>query len=146
VIYAEGVPAETLLFVEENAVDFADYFRQYGWGGRLELMSRFRSAISPWIDLRNRAEVLRNRSEEGGFIIGLRCFATGRRKAVSFPLRNSRLPTSRRTARSGNKEPRKRRAGPTDAFGLRGEVGGRRAPKHGDEISCSGSLDNAGWP
>jgi hypothetical protein len=79
VIYAEGAPAETLLFVEENAVNFADYFRQYGtpptdevrcaphihiWGGRVELMSRFRSAISPWIDLRDQADVVRDRLEE----------------------------------------------------------------------------------
>jgi hypothetical protein len=82
VIYAAGAPAETLLFVEENAVNFADYFRRYGtpamdevrcaphihiWGGRIELMSRFRSAISPWIDVRNRAEVLRDRLEEAAF-------------------------------------------------------------------------------
>ena len=30
VIYAEGAPAETLLNVEESAVNFADYLRQYG--------------------------------------------------------------------------------------------------------------------
>ena len=30
VVYAEGVPAETLLKVEESAVNFADYFRRYG--------------------------------------------------------------------------------------------------------------------
>jgi hypothetical protein len=79
VIYAEGAPAETLLSVEENAVNFAGYFRQYGtpttdevrcaphihiWGGRVELMSRFRSAISPWIDLRDQADVARDRLEE----------------------------------------------------------------------------------
>jgi hypothetical protein len=82
VIYAEGAPAETLLNVEENAVNFADYLRQYGtpardevrcaphihiWGGRVELMSRFRSAISPWIDLRDRADVVRDRLEEGAY-------------------------------------------------------------------------------
>jgi Hint domain len=60
VIYAEGAPVETLLSVDESAVNFADYFRTYGvptgdeapclpmlanWrpGG---LKSRFRSAIS----------------------------------------------------------------------------------------------------
>jgi Hint domain len=83
VIYAEGAPAETLLNVEESAVNFAEYFRQYGTpatdenrcapyvdilGGREELKSRFRSALSPWIDLRNQAEVIRDRLEEGGFI------------------------------------------------------------------------------
>ena len=30
VVYAEGAPAETLLNVEESAVNFADYFRRYG--------------------------------------------------------------------------------------------------------------------
>jgi hypothetical protein len=82
-IYAEGVPAETLINVQESAVNFADYLRRYGtaatdeepcapyihiWGGRPELGSRLRSAISPWIDLRNRAEVLRDRLEERGFV------------------------------------------------------------------------------
>ena len=81
VVYAEGAPAETLLNVEESAVNFAEYLRQYGtqatdegrcapyvhiWGGRVELTSRFRSALSPWIDLRNRADVLRDRLEEDG--------------------------------------------------------------------------------
>jgi hypothetical protein len=84
VIYAEGMPAETLLYVEESAVNFAEYLRQYRtrapdeircapyvhiWGGRVELMSRLRSALSPWIDLRDRADVLRDRLEERG--IGL---------------------------------------------------------------------------
>jgi hypothetical protein len=32
------------------------------------LKSRLRSAISPWIDLRNRVEVLRDRLEERGFV------------------------------------------------------------------------------
>jgi hypothetical protein len=82
-IYAEGVPAETLINVQESAVNFADYLRRYGtaatdeepcapyihiWGGRPELGSRLRSAISPWIDLRNRAEALRDRLEERGFV------------------------------------------------------------------------------
>jgi hypothetical protein len=79
VIYAEGVPAETLLEVTESAVNFADYFRQYGtpatdetrcapyvyaFGGRDELKSRFRSALSPWVDLRNEADKFRDRMEE----------------------------------------------------------------------------------
>ena len=55
VIYAEGAPAETLFTVDESAVNFADYLRQYGTpttegarcaplipvGGRDELKSRF---------------------------------------------------------------------------------------------------------
>jgi Hint domain len=81
VVYAEGAPAETLLKVEDSAVNFAVYFRRHGasatdedrcaphvhiWGGRPELVSRFRSALSPWIDLRNQADVIRDRLEEGG--------------------------------------------------------------------------------
>ena len=83
VIYAEGAPAETLLNVEESAVNFADYLRQHGttatdedrcaphihiWGGRIELMSRVRSALSPWIDLRDRADVVRDQLEEREFV------------------------------------------------------------------------------
>jgi hypothetical protein len=80
VVYAGGAPAETLLKVDESAVNFAEYLRQYGTpkaeetrcapyvhvrGGRAELMSRARSALSPWVDLRNRADVVRDRLEEG---------------------------------------------------------------------------------
>ncbi len=82
VIYAEGVPAETLLHVDESFVNFAEYLRQYGapadearcapyvhvQGGRAELMSRFRSALSPWIDFRNKADVVRDRLEEGAIV------------------------------------------------------------------------------
>jgi hypothetical protein len=85
VIYAEGAPAETLFCVNESAVNFADYLRRYGasttegtrcaplvhiGGGRDELKSRFRSAFSPWIDLRNRADALRDRLEEDAFRLG----------------------------------------------------------------------------
>ena len=84
VVYAEGAPAETLLKVEEFAVNFAEYLRQYGtratdetrcaphihvWGGRIELKSRFRSALSPWIDFRNQADVVRDRLEEHGAML-----------------------------------------------------------------------------
>jgi hypothetical protein len=83
VVYAEGAPAETLLDVEETAVNFADYLRRYGtpttrearcaplvhvWGGRDEFKSRFRSALSPWIDLRNQADLVRDRLEERGIL------------------------------------------------------------------------------
>ncbi len=82
VIYAEGAPAETLLNVTESAVNFAEYLRQYGMptteearcapyvhvrGGRFELVSRARSALSPWIDLRDRADIVRDRLEEGAY-------------------------------------------------------------------------------
>jgi hypothetical protein len=84
VIYAEGVPAETLINVQESAVNFADYLRRYGtaatdeelcaphihiWGGRPELASRLRSAISPWIDLRKEADVVRDQLEERGAML-----------------------------------------------------------------------------
>jgi Hint domain len=84
VIYAEGVPAETLINVQESAVNFADYLRRYGtaatdeehcaphihiWGGRPELVSRLRSALSAWIDLRNQAEVMRDRLEERAYVL-----------------------------------------------------------------------------
>ena len=82
VIYAEGVPAETLMNVDESFVNFADYLRRYGTpateearcapivriGGREELKSRFRSALSLWIDLRNQADVVRDQLEERGFV------------------------------------------------------------------------------
>jgi Hint domain len=84
VIYAEDAAVETLVTVDESAVNFVDYVRQYGTpptgearcapyihalGGRDELKSRFRSALSPWIDLRNEADAVRDRLEERG--IGL---------------------------------------------------------------------------
>ena len=83
VIYAEGAPVETLLCVDERAVNFAEYFRICGApktaetrcaplvccdGGRGELMSRFRSAISPWFDRREQIDVIRDRLEERGII------------------------------------------------------------------------------
>ena len=82
VIYAEGTPVETLLKVDESAVNFAEFFRRYGmpateearcaphvdFGGRRgELKSRIRSAISLRVDRRQRADVVRDRVEERGF-------------------------------------------------------------------------------
>ena len=78
VIYAEGAPVETLLEVDERAVNFSEYLRRYGapiadevrcapiapYGGRDELMSRVRSAISPWLDRREPIDVIRDRLEE----------------------------------------------------------------------------------
>jgi hypothetical protein len=80
-VYAEGAAAETLVHVDESFVNFADYLREYGApatdevrcapvvhvGGRGEFMSRLRSAVSPWIDVRNQADVVRDRVEEGAF-------------------------------------------------------------------------------
>jgi hypothetical protein len=84
VVYAEGAPAETLFYVDESAVNFADYLRQYGspatqggrcaplvhiGGGRDELKSRLRSALSPLIDLRDQADVVRDRLEGCGIAL-----------------------------------------------------------------------------
>jgi hypothetical protein len=82
VVYAEGAPAETLVYANESFVNFADYLRRYGMpetedarcaplvriGGRAELMSRLRSALSPWIDFRDQADVVRDRLEEYGVV------------------------------------------------------------------------------
>ena len=77
VIYAEGAPVETLLNVDESAVNFAEYFRVYGvptsnevpclpmltnWR-RSGLKSRFCSAMS-WIDRRKRIGAIRDRLEK----------------------------------------------------------------------------------
>lgn len=84
VIYAEGAPCETLLTVNENARNFADYFRMYGApttderpcapvlsfsGGRSELKSRLRSAVSHWVDRRQKLDVIRDRLEERGIAL-----------------------------------------------------------------------------
>jgi hypothetical protein len=85
-IYAEGTPVETMVRVDERAVNFAEYFRMYGapetegtrcapfasYGGMRgdyggmhgELRSRVRSAISPWFDRREQIDVIRDRLEE----------------------------------------------------------------------------------
>jgi len=83
VIWAEGTPCETLLEVDENAVNFADYLRVYGppasgevrcapfvgYGRRVELKSRFRSAISPWFDRREKLDIIRDKLEEGEAVL-----------------------------------------------------------------------------
>ena len=81
VIYAEGVPCETLLNGDVNRVEFTGYLRQDGLltsqdapcapllsfnGGRSEIKSRFRSAISPWIDRRQKLDIIRDELEERG--------------------------------------------------------------------------------
>jgi hypothetical protein len=78
-IYAEGAPCETVTHVDENAVNFAEYLRQYGApttqeapcaplpslnGGRSEIKSRFRSAISPWIDRSQKFDIIRDELED----------------------------------------------------------------------------------
>ena len=97
VIYAEGAPAETLLNVEETTVNFAEYLRLqpirngsnrrgalpaphiHIWGGRIGIDVReVRSALSPWIDLRDRADVVRDQLEECGSVADSRQFETVR--------------------------------------------------------------------
>jgi hypothetical protein len=80
-IYAEGAAVETIVNVDESAVNFAEYFRRYGvpdtqetpcaplvtyGGGRGEFKSRVRSAMSPWLDRREPLDVIRDRLEERG--------------------------------------------------------------------------------
>jgi hypothetical protein len=79
VIWADGAPCETLLDVDENAINFAEYLREYGppisntipcaprvsFGNRIEIKSRFRSAISPWLDRRQKLDIIRDKLEEG---------------------------------------------------------------------------------
>jgi hypothetical protein len=81
IIFAEEAPCETLLNVDENASNFAEYFRRYGrpvadqapfapvlafTGGRSEVSSRLRSALSPLYDARRPLDVIRGRLEERG--------------------------------------------------------------------------------
>jgi hypothetical protein len=83
-IYAEGVPCETLRNFDESAVNFAEYIRRYGppttqeapcapllscTGARREIKSRFRSAISPWIDRRQKLDIIRDELEERGIAL-----------------------------------------------------------------------------
>jgi hypothetical protein len=84
VIFVEGTPVETLLNVDENALNFAEYVRRYGTpkaeeapcvpvisclGIRSELKSRVRSAISPWLDCRKQVDTIRDRLEERGILL-----------------------------------------------------------------------------
>jgi hypothetical protein len=81
VIFAEGAPSETL-FVNASNVErfdnFVEYLRLFGedaadevrcapiafGNGRDRLVSRLRSAVSPWIDRRNEFDKARDRIEE----------------------------------------------------------------------------------
>jgi hypothetical protein len=84
VIYAAGAPCETLLNVDENATNFAEYLRQYGpstaeaipcapvilYGYRRgEIKSCFRSAISPWYDRRQTADIIRDNLDARGMAL-----------------------------------------------------------------------------
>lgn len=84
VIYAEGAPCETLLEVDENAANFAEYLREYGpstieetpcapllrYGYRRgEIKSCFRSALSPWIDRRQPVDIIRDKLDARGIAL-----------------------------------------------------------------------------
>jgi len=83
VIYAEGAPTETLLEVDEGAVNFAEYLRQYGpvteetpcapvfryRYRKDEIKSCFRSAISPWIDRRQPVDIIRDKLDVRGIAL-----------------------------------------------------------------------------
>jgi len=78
VIYAEGAPCETLVDVDENAVNFAEYLRRnqearcapwVGFGPRIEIASHLRSAIAPWLDRRQKLDIIRDRIEERGIAV-----------------------------------------------------------------------------
>ena len=80
VVYAEGAPAETLLDVSESFANFPDYLRRYRMPTRQEtasrsfLFTRPRRVVVPspqrplaLIDLRGRADIVRDRLEEGAY-------------------------------------------------------------------------------
>ena len=84
VIYAEGAACETLLLVSEYASNFAERAFAHGvseteqspcapllsyCGRRGQLRSRFRSAISPWYNRREKLDVIRDRLEERAFAL-----------------------------------------------------------------------------
>jgi len=78
VIYAEGAPCETLVEVDENAVNFAEYLRRNqearcapwaGFGPRIEIKAHFRSALAPWLDRRQKPDIIRDRLEERGIAL-----------------------------------------------------------------------------
>jgi hypothetical protein len=84
VIYAEGAPCETLLEVDENAANFGEYRRQYGvhtaeetpclprikYDYRMgEIKSYFRSAMAPWMDYRQQADIVRDKLDIRGIAL-----------------------------------------------------------------------------
>ena len=78
VIYAEGAPCETLVTVDQNVRNFAEYLRHNedvrcapwaGFGPRIEIKSRFRSAIAPWVDRRQKLDVIRENLEQRGIAL-----------------------------------------------------------------------------
>ena len=84
VIYAAGAPCESLLNIDENAANFAEYLRRYGFPRapeapcaplfpygyrRGEIKSCFRSAISPWFDRRQPVDIIRDKLDARGMTL-----------------------------------------------------------------------------
>ena len=93
VIYAEGVPAETLLNVDKLFVNFADYLRRYGTPATEEARCAPVVRIGGREELKSRLAAL----SRLGLIseIRLTWFATNWRNADSSILDNSRSSASR---------------------------------------------------
>jgi hypothetical protein len=84
IVEAQGAPCETLLQVDENAVNFVEYLRMYGAqseavrpcvpirlsGNRSRLRSHLRSAFSPLLDRRQKADIIRDRLEDRALTMG----------------------------------------------------------------------------
>ncbi len=103
VIEAQGALCESLLEIRETDAMFGDYIRKYGAaktketpcapilsfnGGRNEIKSRLRSAVSVWLDRRQQLDVIRDRLEERGIALGQNTtlpesFAKSRRVQIS---------------------------------------------------------------
>jgi hypothetical protein len=79
IICAQGASCETLLDVEEGAVNFVEYLRKYGapseraqpcipvlsfYSNRSKMKSHLRSALSPLVDRREKIDLIRDRLEE----------------------------------------------------------------------------------
>ena len=69
---------KTLVEVDENAVNFAEYLRRNqearcapwtGFGPRIHMESHFRSALAPWIDRRQKLDIIRDSLEERGLAL-----------------------------------------------------------------------------
>jgi hypothetical protein len=84
IVQAQGAPCETLLHVDESAVNFVAYLRMYGEpreparpcvpirlaGNRSRLTSHLRSALSPLVDRRQKADIIRDRLEDRALTMG----------------------------------------------------------------------------
>jgi hypothetical protein len=86
VIYAEGAACETLQSITAVDLEFEEYRKLYGEpsspdepaapilgynGGRAMLRGRLRSAISPWIDMRTKLDIVRDDLAERAVVAGL---------------------------------------------------------------------------